>query len=145
MSRSVIVSRTSLALADLQLSQAGKYYLPDGTFGGGETAQRRTTSDSPQVKGSYSSSLVEGARSGNISVHVVSTLALLQTEIQTVIDAMSQFRYTLTWTFDGLTGVWQCEKADWALGESGTLDVKFLQINTQIIHFTVPHNRISGF
>lgn len=145
MSRSVLVSRTSLGLDDLQLSQAGLYYLPDRTFGGGETAQQRVTSESPQVKGRYPSSIVEGSRTGNISVHVIGTLETLQDKIQVVIDAMTQFRYLLSWTFDGLSGVWQCEGADWALGTSGTLDSGFLQLNTQIVHFTVPHNRISGF
>lgn len=145
MSRSVIVSRTLLGLDDLQLSQKDRFYLPDGTFGGGETAQRRITSESPQVKGRYPSSLVEGNRTGNLSVHVVATEETLQNEVQIVIDAMTQFMYQLAWNFDGLSGLWQCEAADWALGESGTLDAKFLKLNTQIIHFVVPHNRISGF
>lgn len=145
MSRSVLVSRTSLVLDDLQLSQIGRFYLPDGTFGGGETAQKRTTSESPQVKGRYPSSLVEGSRSGNISVHVIATEETLQDEIQLVIDAMTQFMYLLDWHFDGLSGLWQCEKADWSLGASGTLDVKHLELNTQIVHFVVPHNRLSGF
>lgn len=145
MSRSIVVSRTDLALPDLQLSETGRLYLPDGTFGGGETAQTRITAESPQVKGRYPSSIVEGSRSGNVSVHVISNLTDLQADVQEVIDAMTQFRYTLVWAFDGLTGTWQCEAADWALGESGTLDAAFLKINTQIIHFVVPHNRISGF
>lgn len=145
MSRSVLVTRTDLGLGNLQLSQAGRYYLPDGTFGGGETAQRRITAEGPQVKGRYPSSIVEGSRTGNMSVHVIATLATLQASIEEVVDAMTQFRYMLAWQFDGLSGTWQCETADWALGESGTLDAGFLQMNTQIVHFTVPHNRISGF
>lgn len=145
MSRSVKISRASLVLDDLQLSQEGLYYLPDGTFGGGETAQKRITSESPQVKGRYPSSLVEGSRTGNISVHVISDEDNLQDEIQVVIDAMTQFMYLLDWEFDGLSGLWQCEKADWSLGSSGILDVKHLQVYTQIVHFVVPHNRLSGF
>lgn len=145
MSRSLIVSRGSLSLPALQLWQDGRYILPDGTFGGGETGQRRVTSESPQVRGRYASSIVEGGRSGNVSVHVISDLSSLQGDVQEVIDAMTQFRYTLDWVFDGLSGVWQCEAADWALGASGTLDVEHLKINTQIVHFVVPHNRISGF
>ena len=145
MSRSVVVSRTELGLGNLQLSEAGRYYLPDGTFGGGETAQRRVTFEGPQVNGRYPSSIVEGSRSGNITVHVLSNLANLQVDVQEVIAAMTQFRYMLVWQFDGLGGTWQCEKADWALGEAGTLDAKLLEIHTQKIHFTVPHNRISGF
>jgi hypothetical protein len=145
MSRSAVVSRTELGLAELQLSQEGHLYIPDGLFGGGETTQRRTTSESPMVMGRYPSSLVEANRTGNISVHVLSTLENLQRDIQEVIDAMTQFRYMLAWEFDGLSGSWQCEKADWALGESGTLNARFLEGHNQIIHFTVPHNRISGF
>lgn len=145
MSRSVLVARTQLGLGNLQLSQQGLYYLPDGTFGGGETAQSRVTSEGPQVKGRYPSSIVEGSRTGNMSVHVLSTLAQIQADVKVVIDAMTQFRYMLVWQFDGLSGTWQCETADWALGESGTIDSGFLQVNTQIVHFTIPHNRISGF
>ncbi len=145
MSRSVLVARTSLGLANLQLSQAGRFYLPDGTFSTGETAQSRKTFESPQVKGRYASSIIEGSRTGNISVHVLSTLPTLQSDIQEVINAMTQFKYILVWQFNGLSGTWQCEAADWTLGESGVIHAKFLEINTQIIHFTVPHNRISGF
>lgn len=145
MSRSAIVSRTSLGLDPLQLSQAGRFYLPDGTFGGGQTTQNRTTSEGPQVKGRYASNLIEASRSGNISVHVIATEETLQDEIQLVVDAMTQFRYILEWSFSGLGGVWQCEKADWELGSSGTLDAAHLQVHTQIVHFVVPHNRLSGF
>lgn len=145
MSRSILVSRTSLGLPDLQLSQEKRFYLPDGSFNAGQTTQSRKTHESPQVKGRYPSNIIEGSRTGNISVHVIATEATLQAELQVVIDAMEQFRYMLAWQFDGLSGVWQCEKADWALGEGGVLHVKFLQIHTQIVHFTVPHNRISGF
>lgn len=145
MSRSILITRTELGLANLQMSQNGRYYLPDGTFGGGETAQRRVTSESPMVKGRYPSSLVEGSRTGNMSVHVISTLANIQADVKEVIDAMTQFRYMLAWQYDGLSGTWQCEKADWALGDAGTLEAKLLLLNTQILHFTVPHNRISGF
>lgn len=145
MSRSAKVSRESLGLDDLQLSQLGLYYLPDGTFGGGETTQTRVTSEGPQVKGRYPSSITEGSRTGNISVHVIATEETLQDKIQVVVDAMTQFMYMLDWKFDGLSGLWQCEKADWSLGASGTLDAAHLEINTQIVHFVVPHNRISGF
>lgn len=145
MSRSVIVSRESLGLEALQLSQADLYYLPDGTFGGGQTSQRQTIGESPQVKGSYPSSSVEASRSGNMSVHVFGTEETLQDNIQAVIDAMTQFMYMLDWKFDGLSGLWQCWASSWELGESGTLDAKFLKLNTQIVHFVIPHNRISGF
>lgn len=145
MSRSIQVSRSSLALPDLQLSEPGRFYLPDGTFGTGETGQTRVTSESPMVKGRYPSSIVEGSRSGNISVHVVSEPGDLQDDIQEVIDAMTQFRYMLVWHYDGLGGTWQCEAADWAVGQAGVLEDNFLELNTQIVHFTVPHNRISGF
>ena len=145
MSRSVAVTRIELGLADLQLEQTDKYYIPDGTFGPGETGHRRVTSDSPMVKGRYPSSIVEADRVGNIGVHVLSTEANIQADCQVVINAMTQFRFMLAWQWDGLSGTWQCETSDWALGQSGVIDVRFLKVHTQIIYFTVPHNRISGF
>jgi hypothetical protein len=145
MTRSVVVTRKELGLPDLQLEQKNKYYIPDGTFSAGETGHRRVTSDSPMVKGRYPSSVVESERVANIGVHVISTEANLQADSQVVIDAMSQFRYLLSWQWDGLSGVWQCEAADWAVGQAGVLDQRFLELHTQIIYFTVTHNRISGF
>jgi hypothetical protein len=145
MTRSVVVSRKELGLSNLSLEQVNKYYIPDGTFGAGETGHRRVTSESPMVKGRYPSSVIEADRVANIGVHVMSTLENLQADCQIVIDAMSQFRYTLAWSWNGLSGTWQCEAADWAVGQSGVLDQRFLEIHTQIIYFTVPHNRISGF
>lgn len=145
MSKSVLVSRASLGLDYLQLSQRGRFYLPDGTFGGGETTQKRETSEAPQVKGRYPSSITEGGRTGNVSVHVIATEETLQDEVELVVNAMTQFMYTLIWHWNGLRGVWQCEKADWSLGASGTLDAAHLEVFTQIVHFVVPHNRLSGF
>lgn len=144
--RSILVARTALGLGNLQLWQSGKYILPEGTFGAGEMTQRRITSESPMVAGRYASSIVEGQRFGNISVHVLSpNEASLQSYVQEVITAMTQFRYTLAWQWRGLSGTWQCEKADWALGETGILHEGWLKVNSQAINFTVPHRRVSGF
>jgi hypothetical protein len=145
MSRSFVVTRTLLGLPDLQLEQKNKYYIPDGTFGTGETGHRRVTSESPMVTGRYPSSIVEADRVANVGVHILSTQEDLQAECQIVIDAMTQFRFVLAWQWNGLSGIWQCETADWALGQAGVINQDFLSLHTQIIHFTVPHNRISGF
>ena len=130
MSRSVVVSRTELGLADLQLEQVNKYYIPDGTFGTGETGHRRVTSDSPMVKGRYPSSIVEADRVGNVGVHVISTEANIQADCLVVVAAMTQSRFMLGWSWDGLSGTWQCETSDYALGQSGVIDVKFLKLHT---------------
>lgn len=146
MSRSVIVTRKSLGLSSLQLWQVGKFYLPEGTFGPGETAQRRLTSESPMVAGRYAYSIVEDQRMGNLAVHVMApSEGTLAARVQEVVTAMTQFRYALTWQWNGLSGSWQCESADWALGQSGILDEDWLAGNQQAVFFTVPHLRVSGF
>lgn len=146
MSRSVLVNRVGLGLDNLQLWEQGKFYLPDGTFGGGETTQRRGTSESPMVKGRYAYSIVEGQRQGVLAVHVVAPdVSALQARVQEVVTALTQFRFTLAWQWNGLSGTWQCEAADWALGQSGVLDEEWLAGDQQAVFFTVPHRRVSGF
>lgn len=146
MSRSVLVNRAGLALGNLQLWQPGKFYLPDGTFGPGETAQRRVTSESPMVAGRYASAIVEAQRTGNLAVHVMSPTEVgLQALVQEVVTALTQFRFTLAWQWNGLSGTWQCEAADWTLGTSAILDEEWLAVNNQAVYFVVPHRRVSGF
>ncbi|MGV8972721.1 MAG: hypothetical protein ACOH10_10400 [Rhodoglobus sp.] len=145
MSRSVLVDRTALSLPVLQLWQPGKFYLPDGTFGPGETAQRRETTSSPMVRGRYASSIVEDQRMANVGVHVMSATEIgLQPLVMEVIAALTQFRYSLTWQWNGLSGTWACESADWALGLSGIIDEEWLAVDNQAVFFTVPHRRVSG-
>jgi hypothetical protein len=145
MSRSILVNRASLGLGNLQLWQRGKYILPDGTFGPGETAQRREFAESPMVAGRYASSIVEGQRTATMAVHVISATEVgLQGLVQEVITAMTQFRFTMAWQWNGLSGTWQCECADWTLGTSAILDEEWLAVNNQAVYFTVPHRRVSG-
>lgn len=146
MSRSVLINRAGLGLGNLQLWAPPTYITPDGVFGSGQTVQRRVTSESPMVGGRYASSIVEDQRVGNLAVHVGSpNEAGLQALVQTVITAMTQFRYTLAWQWGGLSGTWQCEAGDWMLGTGGMLDEEWLADHQQAVYFTVPHRRVSGF
>lgn len=144
--RSIIVSRTELGLPDLQLWQAGKYILPEGTFGPGEAAFNRVTTEGPLFKGRHAVSIVEGQRTANLGVHVMAdVIEDLQPRCKEVVDALTQFRYMLQWQWNGLGGVWQCETADWAPGEGGIINEGWLKHHNQPLYFTVPHRRVSGF
>lgn len=145
MIRSVLITRTDLGLSPLQLWQPGKFLLPDNTFGGGPTTQRRVTSESPMVKGRYASGIVEGQRTGGIAVHVIAgTSEGVQPLVEEVVAALTQFRFTLAWQWNGLSGSWQCEAADWAPGSSsGVLDL-WLKWHNQQLFFVVPHRRLTG-
>lgn len=144
--RSILVDRDSLSLAPLQVWQTGKFILPEGTFGGGSTGQRRKTTESDIVRGSYSTAIVEGQRTGNVSVHIFGNATdTLQDLVMEVITAFTQFRYTLAWQYNGLAGTWQCEAADYDLGQSGgIIDEGWLSANSQAINFSIPHNRLTG-
>ena len=144
MIRSIVVTRTELGLGNLELWQPGKYVVPDGTFGGGQTTQRRVTSTSPLVKGRYASSIVEDQRVASLAVHVIAANeAGMNAPSMDLIYALTQFRYTLVWYWNGLSGTWQCEAADWAAGSSGVLDSWSAACHNELF-FTIPHRRISG-
>ena len=144
--RSVLVTRTLLELPDLQLWQTGKYFLPEGTFGPGETSQNAETVSNALVKGAYPTLSAEGERVGNIGVHVQAQVdSDLQPRVEEVINAMTQFMFILTWNYGNkLGGVWRCRAGDWALGQQGIIDEPWLKAIQQTVYFTVPHNRISG-
>src|SRR6478736_2869328 len=129
MARSVIVSRTYLGLADLQLWQAGKYILPEETFGPGQQTFRRKSSDSGQALGRSTTTIIEASRTASMLVHVLSDADNLQDDVMAVIDAMTQFRFLLQWQWNALGGTWQCEAADYALSDAGTINDGWLKVN----------------
>ena len=143
--RSVIVTRTDLGLEPLQLWQVGKFILPEGTFGAGQTQQRRSTTENNLVKGRYATAIVEGQRSANMGVHCMAyDIDDIQPLVEEVIAALTQFRFQLTWQWNGLGGVWACEAADWAVGEAGIINEGWLKVNNQPLYFVLPHRRVSG-
>lgn len=143
--RSVLVTRTDLGLEPLQLWQNGKFILPEGTFGGGLTQQRRSTTENNIVKGRYATAIVEAQRTANMGVHVLAwDIDEIQPLVEEVIEALTQFRFQLTWQWNGLGGVWSCEAADWAVGAAGIIDEGWLKVHSQPLFFTIPHRRVSG-
>lgn len=143
--RSTIVTREYLGLGDLQLWQDGKFILPEGTFGAGQTGQKRITAENNLVKGRYATSIVEGQRSANLSVHVLAyAIDDLQPLVEEVIAALTQFDFTLQYQWGGLGGTWQCEAADWMVGEAGVINEGWLKVFSQPLYFVIPHRRLTG-
>lgn len=143
------VSRTSLSstLGPLELWNPGTYVIPDGTFGPGEQTHRRLTVSSPWVRGRFATSIVADAQIAPLQVLVQSpTEVELDQRIAHLIDAMTQFTYTITFTQYGLgTNSWVCEQADYAVGPGGVIDNFGLLFFEQPVTFSVPRSPVNAF
>ena len=103
MSRQITVDRSELSLTPLNLNdpEAG-YYVSDDWSQGGITWQHYNAAGSPFVHGER----VVGQRLTNVdevfTIYVHGTDgADLKTRIDTIITAFSQFRYNVTFNWDG--------------------------------------------
>lgn len=145
--------------ASLQLHQPGVSFLLEGTFSTGQQQRRRVTTESNVVAGRYATSIVEGQRVGTVGVAVQAfQSAQLQPRMQAILAIVSEFRFSLAWQYDGLSGTWTCEAADYAFGDqSGTVDEFWLEPPSandttvyaqapivQTLYLSIPHRRLTG-
>lgn len=148
--RAVAVSRTLLGLPDLQLWQTDPltYVLPENTFNMGEQTEKRLTTDNELTIGRHMTAAAESTRMGQLTVHCFGTEITLQDNMLVVLNALRQFRYVLEYQWGPLSGTWQCEKADYALGVNGQVEDIWIARNndlySQAIVFTIPHIRLAG-
>lgn len=147
MSRSLVVTGGTSGTA-LQLHQPGVSFLLEGTFSTGQQQRRRKTTESDVVKGRYATAIVEAQRVGTVGVAVQAlTDGELQPRLDAILAIVSEFRFSLAWQYDGLSGTWTCEAADYALGSSnGVMDEFWLQGApiVQTLYLSIPHRRLTG-
>lgn len=125
------------------------YSLGEG-FTVGARVQRRQVAESPFLPRRKLIGAVD-----DISEHIVPIIvkangaALLQTRIDSIVDVFTQFEFNLEYIHDsGVAGgdavyMWQCEKADWSIGESGEINNTFWHgIYWQVVRFSVPITKV---
>lgn len=135
----VLVDRTELAAADLDVT-AGAYDIEGETgidFGG--RTWRRNMVDSPFVHGSFPvTQALENSTLGlAIQVRAASQDALA-TAIAVLVSAFSQFEYSVTIKFDDADRQWTCWAADMTVG---THDERFGQWNV-VVQVQIPRSPI---
>lgn len=126
---------------DLVLSCDTGYNIARNGVGPGPASWRRITVQSPFVSGR---TLVHAVRDvGNIDLRLraVATSAVeLHQKINDLLQAVSQFSYTITVEIDGVVYSWEAEPADWSVGEGGSWQDLHLRSNTQDISLSIPVN-----
>lgn len=141
MSRSLLVSRDELSLADLQLWAPPTFLLPEGGFAIGAQTHRRETITSPFTPGRFLIGLVPDVQVNRLVVQVRgSSGSDLRSLVGTVLAAFTQTSYTVTSNYDGLIGSWDCEPADYSVGAEGVVDEFDLSFYEQAVTLLFPRS-----
>jgi hypothetical protein len=141
MSRSLLITRTDLSLADLQLWSPPNSFVVGDTFGPGAQVLRRETVTSPFVRGRFVIAATADSQDSQILLQICgSSGSDLSTRVGVVLDAFGQLSYTLTWNFDGITSAYFCEAADYTIGEGGRIEDIDMVFHTVPILLTIPHD-----
>lgn len=125
------VTRTSLALADLNLNDHVAYY-PSGDIFGATITWRRTTVKSPFVESEFTTNRVRNLVEDKFAVNVLGAdQVTMANNITTLINAFSQDTFNLTVQLDSQPYTYACEASDysmdWQIGRMHSLqtEVKF--------------------
>ena len=110
---SVLVSRTALGLAPLDICDGLDYYVSP-TFFGGQVSWNRTQVTSPFVDGSTTTNRTRQMVTEPCTVEIITdNPGDLHDAMDALVDAMIQDAFTITITMDGETYKYQCEAADY--------------------------------
>lgn len=125
------VTRTSLALADLNLNDHTAYY-PSGDIFGSTVSWRRTTVKSPFVESEFTTNRVRNLVEDKFAVNVIGAdQVTMANNITTLINAFSQDNFNLTVQLDAQPYTYACEASDytmdWQIGRMHSLqtEIKF--------------------
>ena len=111
----LVIDRTELTLADLNLNDPGTYSIR--SFNAGRVRRRSTIARSPYIEGATVVSTVRDIVEMDIAIDVeATTQAALQTRLDTLLDAFQQSSYTLTYGLDATTYEWTCYPAEYEVG-----------------------------
>ena len=145
-SLSVVVTRalTDPPAADLELEQPGIYKVVRDGLGPGAMSWRRQEVTSPNTHGSFLVGAVKEQMTAPLVIRVHATTTLLLTQrLETIVDAFSQFTYQITETIDGVVwGKYQCDCADFAVGDQGTIRSLDMLSYVQPITLSIPRRPI---
>lgn len=142
MSRQITITRTELGLGPLNLQDpANGFYVSDKWKPGAIKWQRFEAAGSAWVDGER----VVGQRKIGVdeifTIYVyASTPAGIKAKVQTVLDAISQYRYTLTINWDGDSHVFQANGAGELKYEGDDIDPTLHAAGWQPIELTIPRD-----
>lgn len=138
---SVSIDRTALSMSALTISGdgTGTYSLTAKGLGRPAITARSTWfPDSPDVHGSRLRSAVKEQSSLPLEVVVqAASASALDAAVTALSDALWQFSFTTTVTVDGVSKVWTCSPASWAVA-SGVVEVSHAAAFLEVLTITIP-------
>lgn len=109
------VTRTSLGKPPLNLNDHVTYVVADKVFGGQQQWNKQTTK-SPYVDGEYLVNAAKGNVQETFTVQVMGpSQSYVMESINDLVDAFSQFTYTLTVVQDDGSVTFTCQPADYTV------------------------------
>lgn len=109
---SVSVTRTALALADLQINDHLDYYIGPQFFGGSQAWQRNQVG-SPFIDGQVTTYRTKQMVTEQVQIECLGGDAVeLEANITAVYDAFMQDSFNVSIVYNGVTLTYQCESAD---------------------------------
>lgn len=119
------ITRTELGLPPLSVNDHQRYILGPQLLGG-TNAWLRQTAKSPYVDGEVTVGRTLGIVEERMSIEVLAGDALeLQANLATLVDAVSQSRWTLSIRSDDSVYAYDCEAADYTVGWDNTRRMVF--------------------
>lgn len=134
------VTRASLGLGDLNINDRTTYTLAGPQIMGGTVAWDRQQVSAPWVDGEITVARRRGNVMEPLAVYVAGTnQSSLNSNIQTLIAAFTQDRYTLSITIGGQQHDWDCESADYSVQVSAPhLKSLYVPVTFQIMRKPAP-------
>lgn len=133
----LIVTRGELGLEELEIIPGNGYSVARHGIGPGSTTMARVQADSPFVQGQQLVHAKKNSVSQSLTVKVAGTsTADTLDRLNTLTDAFSQFSYSVYGDVDGYPILWDCDCADFEVGEGGQWNELLLMSNLQYVRFT---------
>jgi hypothetical protein len=135
----VTIGRATLGLGNLFLNRDTGWSFDRNGIEFGENSLRRTTVETPYVNGR---TLVNAVPDQQVSVLKLYCHGANDEEIFSKIDglrtALFQFQYLIAVEVGGSTWIWNCEPADFTIGNGGAIEDLLLRQGLQRVTATIP-------
>lgn len=142
LSLDVAITRTELALADLLIQDPANGYEVV-RLGPGSRSWRKETVKNAYVHGDTLVNAVLDVQVAPMTIRVSGlTLATANSRLETLLDAFSQFSYSLGVIIDGETWVWVCQPADASVGEGGSFNKFHTMAHMYEVTLSIPRNPV---
>lgn len=132
------VTRTELGLGNLALN-TDTYKIIRDSWGPGVVEFERHKASSPYINGDFLISRRKAQVEMPLGIRVTgSTPTDCLNKVGTLLRAFEQFRYQLSLTIEGTTFRYNCESADYSVGDGGFFQAFHIRAYKQEVRLVIP-------